>query len=47
MNKELDLNVQNYNYDELLKLFNIQKNDNRSNVLYKLDESFKQNLIIP
>ena len=34
---ELDLNIKNYNYNELLHLFKIQKNENRSNILYKLD----------
>jgi len=33
----LDFNLENYNYDELLNLFKIDKIDNRSDVIYKLD----------
>ena len=34
---QLDLDIKNYDYNELLNLFKIEKNDNRSNILYKLD----------
>jgi hypothetical protein len=34
---ELDFDIKNYNYNELLNLFKIEKNENRSNILYKLD----------
>lgn len=33
----LDFNLENYNFDDLLNLFKIDKIDNRSNVIYKLD----------
>lgn len=39
---QLDLDIKNYDYNELLILFKIEKNDNRSNILYKLDEQIKK-----
>ena len=37
----LDLDLNNYNYYELLNLFKIDNNDNRSNVLHKIDKRLK------
>jgi hypothetical protein len=39
---QLDLDLKNYDYYELLHLFKIEKNDNRSNLLYKLDKQIKK-----
>ena len=39
---QLDLDIKNYDYNELLNLFKIEKNDNRSNILYKLDKHMKK-----
>jgi hypothetical protein len=38
----LDLNINNYDYDELLNLFKINRNENRSNTIYKLDNQIKK-----
>lgn len=38
MSNELDFDLKNYNYYELLNLFKIDNNDNRTNVLYKIDK---------
>lgn len=38
----LDLDIKNYDYNELLSLFKISKNENRSNILYKLDNKIKK-----
>jgi hypothetical protein len=38
----LDLDIKNYDYNELLNLFKIEKNENRSNILYKLDKHLKK-----
>ena len=38
----LDLDIKNYDYNDLLNLFKISKNDNRSNILYKLDKQIKK-----
>jgi hypothetical protein len=39
---QLDLDIKNYDYNELLNLFKIEKNDNRSNISYKLDKHIKK-----
>ena len=39
---QLDLDIKNYDYNELLNLFKIEKNENRSVVLYKLDKHIKK-----
>lgn len=36
--QQLDLDLKNYDYYELLNLFKIDNNDNRSNILFKLDK---------
>jgi hypothetical protein len=41
---QLDLDLKNYDYYELLKLFKINNNDNRTNILYKTDKTI-DNLI--
>lgn len=38
---QLDLNLENYNYYELLSLFKIDNNDNRNNIIYKIDKKLK------
>lgn len=38
---ELDLDLKNYDYYELLKLFKIDNNDNRTNILYKIEKQIK------
>ncbi len=38
----LDLDIKNYDYNDLLNLFKIEKNENRSNILYKLDKRLKK-----
>jgi hypothetical protein len=38
----LDLDIKNYDYNDLLNLFKIEKNENRSNILYKLDKHIKK-----
>lgn len=38
MSNELDFDLKNYNYYELLNLFKIDNNDNRTNILYKIDK---------
>jgi len=35
---QLDLNLENYNYNELLSLFKINTNDNRNNINFKIDK---------
>ena len=35
---QLDLNLENYNYYELLGMFKIDNTDNRSNIIYKLEQ---------
>lgn len=35
---KFDLNIKNYDYDELLHLFKVQSKDNRAEVLYKLNK---------
>lgn len=37
----LDLDLKNYNYYELLRLFKIDNNENRSNLLYKIENKIK------
>ena len=39
---DLDLDIKNYDYNELLNLFRIEKNENRSNILYKLDKHIQK-----
>ncbi len=39
---QFDLSVKNYNYDELLALFKIKTNDNRNEVLYKLNKKMAE-----
>jgi len=41
---QLDLDLKNYDYYELLKLFKIDNTDNRNNILYKIDKTLN-NLI--
>jgi len=41
---QLDFNLENYNYYELLGMFKIDNNDNRNNIMYKLDK--KMNTLI-
>jgi hypothetical protein len=38
----LDLDIKNYDYNDLLNLFKISKNENRSNILYKLDKKINK-----
>ena len=38
----LDLDLKNYNYNELLNLFKINDNENRSNILYKVDKKLSK-----
>ena len=38
----IDLNIDNYNYDELLSLFKIEKSDNRDYILYKIDDKLEK-----
>jgi hypothetical protein len=38
----LDLDIKNYDYNDLLSLFKISKNENRSNILYKLDNQINK-----
>lgn len=39
---QFDLNIKNYNYEELLSLFKINSNDNRKEVLYKLNKKMTE-----
>lgn len=38
----LDLDIKNYDYNDLLNLFKISKNENRSNIVYKLDNQINK-----
>jgi hypothetical protein len=39
---QLDLNLENYTYYELLGLFKIDNNDNRNNIIFKLDQKINK-----
>lgn len=39
---QFDLNIKNYDYNELLNLFKINTSDNRNEVLYKLDKKMAE-----